>query len=161
MKRSVMAALLGAGVLMAVGTTGMAADHGSGHGSAGHGTAAGHSATAADLVSLGEATEAGVKAAAGLRDVRAAMAQAGQSFTHHLQLTFTDRASGNPVTEGTVAVKVTAPDGQEGPAMALTGMDGHFGVDLELKRPGKYSFAVGTKLADGTRRQYLFQATVK
>lgn len=142
---------------------------GSGHGSehqssgAGHGSSAGHGSDAShdNLAALGEKTVDGVKAAAHLGDVRDAMAQAGQPMTHHLQILFTDLATGKTVETGSVAVKVTTPKGEALPAQALLGMDGHFGIDLTLSTPGTYEFALGTKLADGKKRQFEFSAVVK
>jgi hypothetical protein len=113
-----------------------------------------------DLAPLGEQTVDGVKAVAMLGDVRAAMAAAGQPMTHHLQILFTDLAAKKTVEAGTVAVKVTTPSGEVLPAMPMHGMEGHFGVDLTLAA-GNYQFSVGTKLADGKKRQFEFTAVVK
>jgi hypothetical protein len=46
------------------------------------------------------------------------------------------------------------------PSLSMHGMEGHFGVDLTLAA-GTYKFAVGTKLADGKKRQFEFTAVVK
>jgi hypothetical protein len=113
-----------------------------------------------DLATLGEQTVDGVKAAAMLGDVRAAMAAAGQPMTHHLQILFTDLAAKKTIEAGTVAVKVTTPAGEVLPSLSMHGMEGHFGVDLTLAA-GTYKFAVGTKLADGKKRQFEFTAVVK
>lgn len=136
-------------------------DYGSGHGTtsqgAGHGGhgAAGHAAMEDGMVMLGEQTVDGVKAVATIKDVRDVMAKAGMKETHHLQILFTD-AKGKTVTSGTVAVKMTSPAGGDVGPLALAGMDGHFGVDLTLAAPGAYRLAVGTKLADGVKRQFEF-----
>ena len=114
-----------------------------------------------EMPALGEQTVDGVKAMAHLGDVRAAMAQAGQPMTHHLQVFYTDLATRKGIESGTVAVKVTTPKGEVLPAQALMGMDGHFGVDLTLAETGTYRFALGTKLADGKKRQFEFAAAVK
>jgi hypothetical protein len=96
-----------------------------------------------------------------LNDVKAAMAKIGMKETHHFMVAFLDTASGNPVTEGTVAVKIKNPAGKEGDAIKLMGMEGHFGADIVLPEKGKYEFKVGTKLPDGKTRQYEFNYTVK
>ncbi|MDF1578214.1 MAG: hypothetical protein P1P81_07205 [Desulfobulbales bacterium] len=113
-----------------------------------------------ELAELGEQTVDGVKATAQLGDVREAMAAAGQPMTHHLQILFTDPASGETIESGSAAVKVTTPAGEEQPARSLHGMEGHFGVDLTLSAAGNYKFVVGTKLADGKKRQYEFSADI-
>jgi hypothetical protein len=40
-------------------------------------------------------------------------------------------------------------------------MQGHFGADVALSEKGKYEFTVGTKLADGEKRQFEFSYTLK
>ena len=73
-----------------------------------------------------------------------------------------DAKTGNAIDQGTVAVKITDPTtGQAGAAIALMGMGGHFGADVALMAKGEYQFTVGTKLADGGKRQYSFRYTVK
>jgi len=110
--------------------------------------------------SLGEQTVDGIKASAQLNDVREAMAKAGMKETHHLLVFFTDQA-GAKIETGAAAVKVTSPDGVESLALPMHGMAGHFGVDLLLAQPGAYQLTVGTKLADGKKRQFVFPAAVK
>jgi hypothetical protein len=41
------------------------------------------------------------------------------------------------------------------------GMEGHFGADIVLPEKGEYHFKVGTKLADGQKREYHFHHTVE
>lgn len=137
-----------------------AADHAGMEGMTGHG---GHNYEAASpekTCTLGEQTIDGIKATAQLNDVREAMAKAGMQETHHLLVFFTDQAGAKIVT-GAAAVKVTSPDGVESQALPMHGMEGHFGIDLQLAQPGAYQFAVGTKLADGKKRQFVFPASVK
>jgi len=112
------------------------------------------------MIMVGEETEEGVKAMAHLNDVKAAMAKMGMKETHHFMVAFVDTA-GNPVTEGTVAVKIKNPAGKEGAPVKLMGMDGHFGADIVLPEKGEYHFKVGTKLADGKKREYHFHYTVE
>jgi hypothetical protein len=110
---------------------------------------------------LGEETAEGVKAMAHLNDVKEAMAKVGMKETHHFMVAFVDTVSGQQITEGTVAVKITNPAGKEGEAIKLMGMEGHFGADIVLPEKGEYHFKVGTKLADGKKREYHFHYTVK
>ena len=107
---------------------------------------------------LGEVEVDGVKAMAHVSDVSAMMAKAGRPENFHLMLMFADSASGAAIGEGVAAVKIQGPGQQEaGKPVALIGMAGHFGADLQLSDNGVYTFEVGTKLADGKKRQYQFQ----
>ena len=134
-----------------------------GHGAAapaGHGAMAGHAAMTGTVM-LGEATEAGVTAMAHIADVGAAMAAAGRKENHHLMVMFRD-AAGKPLAQGTVALRLTAPGSAEPTApMALAPMAGQFGADLALTGKGLYRFEIGTKLADGVKRQFAFSYEVK
>lgn len=118
-----------------------------------------HAAMAAhgDMFDLGSGAEKGVKASAHLSDVAEEMAKVGMPHTHHFMVMFMDEKSGEPIEQGTVAVKVRNPAGEESAPMRLEGMDGHFGVDLILDQKGTYEFAVGTSLIDGVKRQYEFK----
>lgn len=122
-----------------------------GHGAMNHGSA---------TVGLGKMKVAGVTATAEISDVRAAMQQAGQPTTHHLMITFTG-ADGAAISQGTAAVKVTGPDGAAGAPIRMMMMEGSFGADLTLAKPGVYQLEVGSKLADGTPRQFAFRHQVK
>jgi len=113
------------------------------------------------MVMLGDQTVDGIKAMAHLNDVKEAMAKVGMKETHHFMVAFVDTTSGNQITEGTVAVKIVDPAGNESDAIKLEGMDGHFGADIVLPANGDYAFKVGTKLPDGKTRQYEFTHTVK
>jgi len=113
------------------------------------------------MVMLGEKTEDGVKAMAHLNDVKDAMAKMGMKETHHFMVMFMDVKSGEPITEGTVAVKIEGPAGKTSDPVKLMGMEGHFGADIVLTEKGKYEFKVGTKLPDGQKRQYEFEYEVK
>jgi len=162
-------ATLCAVMVLAFSTGAMAAQSGhdhSGHGqpakAADHGAMAGHAATGgAGMVMLGEVTQDGVKAMAHIVDVGAAMAKAGRKENHHLMVGFQD-AAGKPISQGTVALRLTAPGSDKpGAPMALMAMGGQFGSDLALTAKGKYRFEVGTKLADGVKRQFVFSHEVK
>jgi hypothetical protein len=111
---------------------------------------------------LGEVTEDGVKAMAHLNDVAAIMSQAGRKENYHFMVMFTEAAGGAAITEGSVALRITSPGEEKaGETIALPGMDGHFGADINLPVAGEYRFEVGTKLADGSKRQFQFQYMVK
>ncbi len=114
-----------------------------------------------DMIMLGDDTEEGVKGMAHLKDVGAAMSKMGMDTTHHLMVMFVDAKSGEPITEGAAAVKITGPDGKTSEPSKLMGMQGHFGADVVLKQKGEYSFEVGSKLADGQKRTFEFKHTVK
>ncbi|MEJ2199796.1 MAG: hypothetical protein P8X63_02095 [Desulfuromonadaceae bacterium] len=109
-----------------------------------------------DMIMLGEQVEEGVKAMVHLKDVRKVMAGMGMNHSHHLMVMFVHASTDKPITEGKVAVKIVEPSGKERKAVALTGMQGHFGADVSLNAPGLYVIKVGTLLPDGKRRQYAF-----
>ena len=114
-----------------------------------------------NMVIIGEQSVDGVMAMAHLNDVRAATAEMKMKETHHMMLLFMDEASGEPIDTGTAAVKITDPSGKEGDAVRLVVMNGHFGADIELMGPGEYHFTIGTKLADGKKRQFDFDFRLK
>jgi hypothetical protein len=110
---------------------------------------------------VGEQTIDGVKAMVHLNDVGAMMAEMGMRENYHFMIMFTDAATGQSVEQGTVAVKITEPKtGQPGEAIPLMGMGGHFGADVLLSAKGEYTFVVGSKLADGKKRQFTFVYTL-
>ncbi len=114
-----------------------------------------------DMVMLGNSVQDGVKAMAHLKDVKATMAKMDMDATHHIMVMFADVNSGEPIESGAAAVKIKGPDGEESKAINLIGMEGHFGADIELTEPGDYHFTVGTRLADGNKRQFEFDYTLK
>jgi hypothetical protein len=114
-----------------------------------------------DMIMLGDDTEEGVKAMAHLKDVKEAMAKMGMKETHHFMVMFMDAETGKAIESGTVAVKIKGPSGSEGEAIKLMGMQGHFGADIALSEMGEYTFKLGTKLADGKKRQFEFEFTFK
>lgn len=107
-----------------------------------------------DMMMLGNEEVDGVKAMFHLSDVKTVMAKAGQPFTHHLMVNFVDVKTGKSIEAGKVAVKVKTPADVEGKPQMLMGMDGHFGVDLILDQTGTYQFKIGSKLADGKKREF-------
>lgn len=56
-----------------------------------------------------------------------------------------------------MAVKVKKPSEELSKAYPLIGMDGHFGVDLNLEDNGRYLFQIGTKFSDGKKRMFHFK----
>jgi hypothetical protein len=148
------------GVVMAAQSGHDHSAHGQPAKAADHGAMAGH-AMMSGMVMLGEVTQEGVKAMAHISDIGAAMAKAGRKENFHLMVMFTD-AAGKPISQGTVALRLTAPGSDKpGEPMALMAMGGQFGADLALTVKGKYLFEVGTKLADGAKRQFVFTHEVK
>ncbi len=114
-----------------------------------------------NMIMLGEVTEDGVKGMAHLSDVGEAMAKMGMKENFHLMVMFSDSSTGAAISEGTVAVKITDPAGKESAPLAMMAMDGQFGADLALTGKGEYRLTVGTKLADGKQRQFVFKYTVE
>lgn len=112
-------------------------------------------------IMLGEDVQGNVKAITHLRDISEAMSEAGMDMTHHFMVMFKDASSGDSLEQGVVALKVIDPAGQRSAAVKLMGMDGSFGADVALPQKGKYVFEVGTKLADGKKRQYRFHYIVE
>ncbi|MFH0783579.1 MAG: hypothetical protein V2B20_16720 [Pseudomonadota bacterium] len=115
-----------------------------------------------NAIMLEEVTEAGVKAMVHLIDVSAAMEKMGKKENFHFMVMFSDVATGAAISNGSVALKITGP-GQEkaGEPIALMAMDGSFGANIDLTAKGLYNLEVGSKLADGTKRQFKFQFTVQ
>lgn len=114
-----------------------------------------------NLIELGDATAKGVEAHAEMKDVRAAMAKMGMKSTHHFMVMFHDAKSGKAIESGKVAVKIIGPDGTVSGPTELMGMQGHFGADVTLDKPGEYRFEVGSRLADGETRQFEFKTVTK
>ena len=113
------------------------------------------------MLTVGEQTVDGVKAIVYLNDVKATMAKMGMKETHHLMIHFYNAKDGKTIETGTAAVKIKGPDGKEGAAIKLIGMDKHFGADVILAQKGNYVFTIGTQLADGVKRQYELKYVIK
>jgi hypothetical protein len=73
---------------------------------------------------------------------------------------FADAASGKPITEGEVKVKVVGPDKSE-QTKDLMGMEGHFGADFVMAKKGKYGVMCKFKVKDGKIRSSKFWYVVK
>lgn len=96
----------------------------------------------------------GVKAMFHLMSIDPKLLPAGHKATNHLMVMFNDAKTGKPIDIGTVAVKITDPDQKEAKPVKMMGMQGHFGVDVNLDRPGVWHFRIAAKLADGKVRQF-------
>jgi len=120
-----------------------------------------HASKGAGQILIGSNSQDGVKGTGHIADVSKAMAEMGMKETHHLMVTFKEEKGGTAIADGAVAVKVTDPAGGKGEAVKMMAMEGSFGADLTLPKPGRYVFEVGTKLADGKKRQFSFEYTVK
>lgn len=86
--------------------------------------------------------------------------QRGMKATHHLSAAFADVAGRQPLVKGLVAIRLQGP-GSSGEPLELVGMDGHFGIDLDLSQPGQYGIMCRFVLADGKKRQTMFRYEVK
>jgi hypothetical protein len=87
--------------------------------------------------------------------------QNGVKAMFHLMVMFHDAGTGKTIGSGTVAVKIESPDGKEAAPVKLMGMQGHFGADVNLDKPGIWHFRIATKLADGKVRQFHSHHVVK
>ena len=84
---------------------------------------------------------------------------ANMKNTHHVAISLTDPATKKPVTEGKGTVTVTGPDNKTVTA-DLTGMQGHFGADVNLPAPGMYIFQVEVE-SGGKKESASFHHMVK
>lgn len=134
--------------------------HGPGAASGGH-----------DMAKMGDRVYDGKlgpwKAAARLMDMKARMAalpsgmkvEGAMPNSHHLAVTVTDPRTKAAVTEGKGTVTVTGPD-RKSVKSGFMVMQGHFGADVNLPAPGKYSFSVEISSGGSTGRA-AFTRTVK
>jgi len=84
-----------------------------------------------------------------LMDMKAQMEKAmssgmkmeGAMKSHHLAFSLTDPKTKKAVTEGNGTVTVIGPDKKEEMSDFMV-MKGHFGADVNLPKPGKYTFKV-------------------
>jgi len=114
-----------------------------------------------DTTMLGNDIKQNVKGMAHLKDVSAAMARMEMNQTHHFMVMFVNTINGEPIEQGAAALKIVSPSGKEAGPVKLMGMQGHFGADITLNEKGDYRFTVGTKLADGEKRQFEFTHTLE
>jgi hypothetical protein len=66
-------------------------------------------------------------------------AQGAMPNSHHIAFELTDPNTMKAVTEGAGKVTVTGPDKKE-TKVGFMVMEGHFGTDVNLPAPGKYTF---------------------
>jgi hypothetical protein len=99
-----------------------------------------------------------------IMDMKAHMAASGMKAqgampnSHHIAFTLTDAAK-KPVTEGKGTVTVTGPDKKETKAEFMA-MQGHFGADVNLPKPGKYTFQAEIE-SGGKKGSATFPYTLK
>lgn len=108
----------------------------------------------------------GVKATFNVQPMKDAMRDMGMEMpkgvkeTHHISVSFNDMKTGKAITEGEVKMKLQSPDKSE-QTKDMQGMHGHFGVDFELAKKGKYGVMCRFKLPDGKVRSSKFWYEVK
>mgnify|MGYP001605402262 CR=1 FL=1 len=85
-------------------------------------------------------------------------AQGAMPNSHHIAFSLTDAAK-KPVTEGKGTVTVTGPDKKETKAEFMV-MQGHFGADVNLPNPGKYTFKTEIE-SGGQKGSATFSYTLK
>lgn len=121
----------------------------------GHGAAGGH-----DMMAMGDKAYAG-KIGPWASEVRVMdmRAHGATKNTHHVSIVITDPAAKSPITEGKGSVTVTGPD--KGKTKTdLMAMQGHFGADVNLPKPGKYAIDVEIE-SGGKKGNAAFTYTVK
>jgi hypothetical protein len=102
----------------------------------------------------------GVKAMFSVMDIAAKMKAMGMKETHHIMVMFHDAKTGRMMKGGEAKMKVMGPDKSE-QVKDLMGMEGGFGADFTLAKPGKYGIMCKFKLTDGKARSAKFWYTVK
>jgi hypothetical protein len=148
-KGSLAACLLGFALAAVPGSVAAAGKgHGSTHGTHGAGSMEGHG-----TMKMGDKVFDGMigpwHGEARLVDMKAQLemakvspkVMAAMKHTHHLSVSLEDPATKAAVTEGTGTVTLAGPGGAP-VTYELTGMQGHFGADVTLDKPGEYQFAV-------------------
>jgi hypothetical protein len=150
-------------MLMALPGISAAAEHG-GTGGMQQGASGGH-----DMTKMEDKVFSGKvgpwKGAARLVDMKAHVAASGMKAggampnTHHMAFELTDAKTQKAVTEGTGKVSVTGPD-KKTATSDFTVMQGHFGADVNLPAPGKYTFKAQIESA-GKKGSATFSYTLK
>ena len=79
--------------------------------------------------------------------------------SHHVAFDLTDHKTKKPVTEGKGSVTVIGPDRKEEKSDFMA-MEGHFGADVNLPKPGKYTFNTEIE-SGGSKGAATFSYTVK
>ena len=91
-------------------------------------------------------------------EVSGMKAQGAMPNSHHISLSLADAAK-SPVTEGKGTVTVTGPDKKEAKADFMV-MQGHFGADVNLPKPGKYTLKAQIE-SGGKKGSATFTYTLK
>ena len=114
------------------------------------------------MIMLGTQTVDGVKGMAHLVANTGSMDK--MEMTHHFMLICSDASSGAYLSDGLAALKITGPSGHTSEPMELIpmtmGMVKGFGTGVNLAEKGTYKFVIGSKLADGKKRQFEFSYNV-
>ncbi len=84
---------------------------------------------------------------------------AKMKHTHHVMFSLQDPEGKKAVTEGKGTVTVTGPDRKQA-KYDMMAMQGHFGADITLDKPGKYEFSAEIE-SGGKKGTASFQHTVK
>lgn len=79
--------------------------------------------------------------------------------SHHIAVDLTDPKTKKPVSEGKGTVTVIGPDKKEEKSDFMV-MEGHFGADVNLPKPGKYTFKTAVETG-GEKGSATFSYTVK
>jgi hypothetical protein len=87
------------------------------------------------------------------------MKMEGTMKSHHFELFLADPKTKKAVTEGKGTVTVVGPDKKEAKS-DIAALAGHFGVDIDLAAPGKYTFKVAIE-SGGKKGSATFLHTVK
>ncbi len=131
------------------------------------GTKEGHG----DMMKMGDKVYGGKigpwQGEARLMDMKAHMEKAkasgmkmeGMMKSHHISFGLTDPKTKKPVTEGKGTVTVVGPDKKEEKS-DFKAMEGHFGADVNLPKPGKYTFKTEIE-SGGTKGAATFSYTLK
>lgn len=87
------------------------------------------------------------------------MKMEGAMKSHHISVALTDPATKKPVTDGKGTVTVVGPD-KKAETTEFMVMEGHFGADVNLPKPGKYTFKTDIE-SGGKKGSAAFSYTVK
>jgi hypothetical protein len=130
----------------------------------GHGQAGGH-----DMAKMGDKAFSGKigpwKGDARIMDMKAHMAASGMKAagampnSHHIAIELSDAKTKARVTEGKGTVTVTGP-GKKTATADFMAMQGHFGADVNLPAPGKYTFKAEIE-SGGKKGSATFHYTLK
>ncbi|PLX95614.1 MAG: hypothetical protein C0619_01105 [Desulfuromonas sp.] len=117
------------------------------------------SAVVSRVVELGSDTYRGVVATARLEiPQQSGTSGSGEAVVCQLLLNFSSAASGQPLTEGDVAVKVGETDRRLADPVRLNPIDGGFRAEVTIARGGEALLKIGSRLDDDKKRIYRFYA---